>query len=195
MIEVENKFAITKEQEKTLTADAELISEKRIEDVYYDTPDFSLTTNDIWLRKRNGAFDIKTPTGDVGGRAFGATSYKEHETEEEVRGVLKLDATDSLEEDLLSAGYVVIAEVIKNRKSYKEEGFRIDIDNCEYGFEMAEIEMLVATEEEKEGAFKKIEAFALSKGIERKPVHGTLLEYLRRFKPEHFATLKEHKII
>ena len=61
MIEVEKKFILTTEQEKSLIEGADFLGEKKFTDIYYDDEDFSLTKKDLWLRNREGRFELKIP--------------------------------------------------------------------------------------------------------------------------------------
>ena len=61
MIEVEKGFILTPEQEKNLIEGTEFLGEKINTDVGYDDLHFSLTRKDIWLRSRNGKFELKIP--------------------------------------------------------------------------------------------------------------------------------------
>ena len=67
MIEVEIKVCITDAQKTELIKGAEFISEESLVDEYYDSVDFSLTTNGYWLRRRNGEFELKLPATKSGG--------------------------------------------------------------------------------------------------------------------------------
>jgi adenylate cyclase class IV len=59
MIEVEKKLNPSFETAERIKNDAAFIGSKTMNDVLYDYPDLSLIKNDIWLRKRNGKFDLK----------------------------------------------------------------------------------------------------------------------------------------
>ena len=50
MIEVEKKFIVSQDELARLTAGAHLLGEEKHTDVYYDTPDHSLTKRSVWLR-------------------------------------------------------------------------------------------------------------------------------------------------
>ena len=50
MIEVERKFTVGGDDEKRLLEGADFLLEKTLMDVYYDTPDYALSTKDMWLR-------------------------------------------------------------------------------------------------------------------------------------------------
>ena len=87
MIEIEKKFHFTPEQEAKIIASATFLGEKIQTDTYYDTLDFVLTCKDIWLRNRNGRFEIKTPLHVLGNK-MALTQYRKIETDEETCEVL-----------------------------------------------------------------------------------------------------------
>ena len=186
MIEVEKKFHIIPQQEKTLISGAKFIKTVTNVDKYYDTGDFKLTTQDIWLRNRNGKFELKVP---LNFSRKGLTDlYHEYTTDQEIRKQLQILPQESLAEDLESNGYSLFATIQTTRKKYKKEGFNIDIDSIDYGYELCEIELMVDTIEKTE---QKILEFAKSNGLQINPIRGKLLEYLRRHRSDHYAALKK----
>ncbi|MDR2781065.1 MAG: hypothetical protein LBB21_01220 [Holosporaceae bacterium] len=59
MIEIEKKLNPSNESIELIKNDAVFVAHKVMNDILYDYEDFSLIKNDIWLRKRNGKFDLK----------------------------------------------------------------------------------------------------------------------------------------
>src|SRR5271166_4235560 len=59
MIEVEKKIEIDPVFLDFLAQHASFISKKSIKDVYYDSVDYRYTTQNIWLREREGGFELK----------------------------------------------------------------------------------------------------------------------------------------
>lgn len=191
MIEVEQKFSLTPEQEARLIQEAEFLGEKKMEDRYYDTPDYSLTTQDTWLRWRNGNWELKVPVGDNTNRH--TDFYNELETEPEIRIALKLATGKSFEDDLAAAGYAKFASIITTRRKYKKGNFNIDLDSVRYedggDYALAEIELMVDQTAILE-AQKKIEELAKVFSISLTPPRGKVLEYLYRKRPDHYQALK-----
>jgi len=190
MIEVEKKFTLTVEDEKRLIDGAEFIGEKIFTDVYYDTADYSLTSNDKWLRSRAGRWELKLPLNEIAAERVGDL-YHEIEGELEVEKVLGNDFKNNY------AGFCTCRTV---RRKYKKNGFGIDIDYVDYGNEdfkygLAEIELMVKDEAEMPEALEKIISFAKENSLEIKYVRGKVIEYLRRKSPAHFQALINSGVI
>ena len=83
MIEVEKKFQPTKEQLAKMLADSEFIKEKDLHDVYYDYPDYKMFKAFVYLRNRNGRFELKIGDDEIEGVS------KEIEDEEEIKKYFK----------------------------------------------------------------------------------------------------------
>lgn len=194
MIEVEKKFQLTPEQETKLLERAVLLGNKTNEDVYFDTTDFSLTRQDHWLRTRSGRWELKRRVHELGHK-LGGTAYDEIEDEPDIRAFLQLPGKGTLADDLDTAGYKPFAHIVKERRSYQKEGFHIDLDICDFGYELAEIELLLEDEKQRQVALKRIKEFADRMGLNRTPVRGKIIEYLYRFAPEHYQALVDAGVI
>ena len=194
MIEIEQKFSLTKEQEKNLIEGSELFSDKHQDDTYYDSADFALTTKDIWLRKRNGEFQIKLPEHELG-KKLGFSHYTEIETDDGIRENIGLHNSGNMENDLAEAGYFPIVNFTSQRRSYRIGPFRIDLDITNFDYEIAEIEIMVEDQESRQAAEEQIREFAISKGLEIKPIHGKVLEYINRNNPIHYKALEDAGVL
>ncbi len=194
MIEVEKKFKLNPEQERRLIEGAELIGSKRNEDVFWDTDDWSLTRQDHWLRTRNGRFELKRRVHELGHK-LGGTAYDEIENDEGIRDFLHLPGNGTLESDLHSAGYKPFAPIRKERRSYKRDDFHIDLDVCDFGYELAEIELMIDNEQDRGKALERIETLATELGLDQTPVRGKIIEYLYRFNRSHYDALVEAGVI
>jgi len=82
MIEVEKKFILSEQEKERLIKDAEFLSERVFTDIYYDTEKFLLTSQDKWLRSREGKFELKLPLHK--GRERLADQYDEIEDEQKI---------------------------------------------------------------------------------------------------------------
>ena len=135
------------------------MGERTLKDTYYDTDDLSLGHSNRWLRSRNGRFELKVPLAAEISELF--NEYRELETEEEIRSALAF-------------GWIK---------------FLPRINAFDFGYQIVEIELLVATEAEVTAARSRIEVFARQHGLSIAPVRGKLFEYWRRFKPELYQKL------
>ncbi len=195
MIEVEKKFILNQGDEKRLIEGAEFVSEKIMEDTYFDTMDFSLTTNDKWLRCRNDRWELKLPMIRERASQRRADQYQELETEGEIRQELSIDNHESFKDDLASAGYAPFCMIKTTRRKYKTGDFIIDLDIMDFGYELAEIELMIQNQSDMETAIQKIQAFAVQHGLTNAPVRGKVIEYLKRFSPAHYQALVESRVV
>ena len=90
-IEVERKFLLPGDPEnlealrgRIIAKGGTLLQKVSFEDSYFDSPSYSLTLADHWLRQRDGAWELKVPGQHVGGTAV----YTELETEAEIAAAL-----------------------------------------------------------------------------------------------------------
>lgn len=194
MIEIEKRYRMDKKQESLLLKGAEFLSTKTNEDTYYDTMDFALTRQDHWLRLRNGGFELKRRLHKLGHK-LGGTAYEEINEEKTIRDFLKLPGNNSLEADLLEAGYKPFTGIVKQRRSYKRGAFRIDLDVCDFGYEIAEIELMIEREEDRGSALERIDEFASQIGLDQTPVRGKIIEYLFRYSRAHYDALVDAGVI
>ena len=194
MIEVEKKFRLNPEQEAKLIEGAVSLGEITNVDVYYDKNDYSLTKKSHWLRNRNGRFELKKRLHDLSPRN-GATIYDEIEDEKRIASFLEINYLGDLNTDLKTAGYQPIANYKVQRRSYKNGKFHIDLDSCDFNYSIAEIELLVDDESQKQKALDDIINFADLLGIDPTPVRGKLVEYLHRFSPDHFKALVDAGVV
>lgn len=188
MIEVEKKFILSADDMARLTEGAEFLGEKKFVDVYYDNADHALGKKDWWVRCRAGRFELKMAMVSYKERSMG--HYEEIESEDAIKRELNIASERPLREILPSFGYRPFATIGTTRKKYKSEAFAIDIDSADFGYEVAEIELMVNTKSEMEAANRKIIAFAESRGLKIELVRGKVMEYLRRNDPEHMKALE-----
>lgn len=194
MIEVEKKFSLTPEQEKTLIYGAEFLGEKVNIDLGYDDEDFSLTTKDIWLRKRNGKFELKIPMNAVLESRV-SDQYEEIEGENAILKYFGSRST-SLEDFLVEKKYQPLFTIVTTRRMYKKGGFNVDLDQMDFGYNVAEIERMVEKKEDISKATDEIIQFAKDHGINTtQNIYGKAIEYFRRNSPKHFQALVKAKIV
>lgn len=195
MIEVEKKFILTDEQQEKLTEGADFLGEKLFTDTYFDDSIYSLTTKDLWLRERSERFELKV-TMNVSIEERVSDQYRELETESEIAQQLNLSADIPLVHALKDKGYVPFITVTTTRKKYKKDGFSIDLDTMDFGYNIVEIEYMTDDESKIIEATDKIIECAKSYGITSNGfVRGKVAEYLRRNNPAHFQALIDAKVV
>lgn len=193
MIEVEKKFNLTDEEIKRLIESAEFKGELVIHDTYFDTKDYALTLKDMWLRNRDGKYEMKVPSRKR--QDFLFADFQELTTDEDIKNAIGLIEDGDLKTLLDKGDFEPFASFTSTRRKYKQGEFTFDIDSIDYGYNVAEIELMVETDEEAVKAKEKIMTLATSLHLEMKVVRGKLTEYMYRFKPEHHKALLDAGIL
>ena len=196
MIEVEKKFILNEQDKERLTKEAQFLNERVFTDIYYDTEIFSLTTNDKWLRSREGRFELKLPLHEGVDRL--ADQYDELEDEQKIREALNLPPKGKLADDLAKAGYSPFCTCKTTRRKYKKESFIIDLDVVDFQdftYNIGEIELMVNEKSEIGSAIEKIMDFTKSQNLTIAPVRGKVIEYLKRAKPNHYQVLVQTGVV
>jgi len=191
MIEIEKKFKLTSKELEQLIAEGTRLGEKQITDTYYDNATYDLTRGDMWLRERNGRFELKLP---LGGKNGNVQTYHELEDDDSIRKALNLSFDQPFAETLEAAGYSPFCTCKTTRTKYKIGEFGLDVDIADFGdftYELAEIELMAESKEDVPEAEAKILEFAKSHGLSTGEIRGKILEYLARKNPEHFDALKK----
>ena len=193
MIEVEKNFAVTEKDKTRLIEGAAFLYKKVFTDVYYDSPDYALTGKDFWLRTREGKFELKVPqnAGHISERT--TDQYEELETDAEIARELGLSAAKPLAEAIKEKGFAPLATITTTRERYQKGDFHLDFDEMDFGFIAFEVELMVKKPQDIPQAEKRILKFASDNLITKKG-DGKVIEYLRRYHPEHFAFLKSRGV-
>ncbi len=181
--EVEVKFQPTEEQLKKLLEGAIFVHEKENHDIYYDFNDYRLTKQDVRLRFRNGFPQLKV------GKERGVAD--EIKNEEDIKKYFK---TDLDLKDYIYKNMTVFIEYKVKRKEYEKEGFTIDLDDCNFGYKLCEIEKIVKDKSEISKIKKEILDFAFKNGIEYRKISSKRDEYLRKMRPEVYKELNGKKM-
>ena len=192
MFEVERKFHLTADEKERLLNGAQFIGEKQFVDVYYDTADYRLTTQNWWLRSRAGQWELKLSRAQHADRSV--TNYQELTTESDIRSALHLSPNGTLENTIRQHGYVPFCLCTTTRRKYQKGEFGIDLDEVTYAdalftYTIAEIERVVPQQSEMEQAVQDILSFAHGHRLTMTPVRGKVLEYLKRIWPDHYQAL------
>ncbi len=193
MIEVEKKFILSAGDEQKLVTNAQFVGEKVFTDTYYDTSTWTLTAKDHWLRSRDGRYELKVPLNDLGAERL-SDQYEELETDQEIATYLKLPLDIPLSQALMTSGYAPFCTLTTTRRKYKKDGFVIDIDRVDFGYDIAEIEYMVKDISEVRDATEKIITYGEQLGLKIGAVRGKVGEYLKRNSPEHFQVLVDAKV-
>lgn len=197
MIEVERKFELTDAAEETVKRHGRFLGEKTMEDVYYDYPSIVITSQDKWLRKRNGGFDLKISAVDTN---KGKTIHHYHEIEdlnEICRGLgIPLAGETPFEKHLQNLGIIPYAHLTTVRRSYDLDGVHIDCDWTDDVFTVMEAEIVVPTDADMPAAEEKIASILAQYGIDAKPKKGgKLISYIRNNRPDVEKILKDADVI
>lgn len=192
MIEVEKKFRLEDGQAEALIEGAEFVHEASFRDVYFDTEEFELTTQDMWLRKRDDRFELKVGAYVDGKRL--ADQYEEIGDEAAIARRIGLREDIPIEDAMRERGLEPFCDFTTTRRKYRSGEFIIDLDTVVFDtftYRIGEIELMVNDSAEIETAVSRIIAFAEYKNLALTAVRGKVFEYLRRSKPEHFEVLAQ----
>jgi len=188
MIEIEKKFIPEEGDIERITKDAKFIGETINDDTYYDK-NFSLTKKDIYVRKRNGKFEMKAGVRRRGLEGIIST-YEEIHDEDAIRKQLEIPKKGGLDEDLEESGYKPMGSWKTTRNKYRKGDFTIDIDSVDYGYEVIEIELLVDSKDEMDQATERIFKFAKELGLEKSPKTGKVSQFLLRNYPGEYKNIR-----
>lgn len=195
MIEVEKKFTLTGENELRIAENAKFAGEKTITDIYYDDAGYSIVSRDMWLRNRDGRFELKVFVGDFDNRV--TDQYEEIEDEARIRTILGLSDGESFPQALEEKGIIAFLTCATVRKTYARGDFTIVIDaadlNNELTYRIGEIELMVENKNKMNEAAKRILAFAETLGVSPVEPDGKIIHYLKEKRPAHYEAFMNRK--
>lgn len=195
MIEVEKKYPLDPGDRERITKDRVPLQTVTLVDTYYDDDVFSISTKDRWLRKRNGAFELKVPLHSASATERDADQFDEIEDEDGIRTFLNITQRGSLDEDIARAGYGPFGTIVTTREKYRIGDLTLDLDAIDYGYELCEIECMVERPEDMDSAIEKVRSCARSLGLVERPLKGKVFEYINRTNPRHFKALVDAGLI
>uniref|UniRef100_A0A8C3IQQ9 Thiamine-triphosphatase n=1 Tax=Chrysemys picta bellii TaxID=8478 RepID=A0A8C3IQQ9_CHRPI len=197
-IEVESKFEAGPDTEARLAAlGAAPAGSSSFRDLYYDTPDLRLTRADHWLRLRQGAgWELKCPPVLVPPPAM-ATTYQELTSPRAivgrlcgVLGVAPVPGWDQVPGAVAGLGLQEFASFVTQRRSYRLGGLRVDLDQADFGYAVAEVEALVGAQEDVPVALEEVLQLRRALGRDGATrVPGKMSIYLQRHRPRHYQEL------
>ncbi len=198
MFEVEQNFNLSPDQTARLLTGAEFRHEKTILDTYFDTTSYALSCKDMWLRDRNGRFELKVPADMHGASVI--DQYEEIENEEGIRRAIGLPRDGNMSDDLAKNGYQPFCACTTLRKTYLKDGFTIVLDEVSYRdsawtYKTCEIELLVETREQMPDASRRIVEFARANGLNSEYLLGKVVAYLQHERPKHYDALVNAGVI
>ncbi|MFT4261636.1 MAG: CYTH domain-containing protein [Candidatus Woesearchaeota archaeon] len=182
MIEIEKKFVYDEYKIKNLVKDAVFLKDVRILNVYFDDEDNSLFKSDIWLRTRDGNYELKLPLGDNTGEV---KSYKELDDLDKIK--------DALPKSLDS--YKPFLKIETFRTKYKLGEVNIDLDKAIVNGEtyfVGEIEIMSSSNDKK--SHKVLDDLMKEYNLEPLKL-GKLTLYLKDYNNELFNELIESGVI
>lgn len=186
MFEVEIRYNLTSTTRAALLEGATFISEETFTDICFDTVNYALTTQNIWLRSRDGLFNLKLP--------LNAHTHAQHEIEdeEEIKRQLNLKGEGKLPDLLVQNAILPLYTLKTERQKYKKEGFTIDIDHAtaaNFDYQICEIEQCVEREDQIADAEKAIKDFAKDHNLRADPVNPKIIALIKQENPDHYALL------
>jgi adenylate cyclase class IV len=188
MIEIEKKLNPSNESIELIKNDAVFIAHKVMNDVLYDYEDLSLIKNDIWLRKRNGKFDLKVFKDKDRKNRF-LDIYDEVEDEPKICEILNIVS-------IRDANFIEIANLTTKREKYKLGEFNIDLDIVtsaanDFVYNLLEVELMVESESEIPKAREKMKKFMDKYGIANKSANAKIIQYFYEKKRHIFDVLQQ----
>lgn len=194
---MEIKFALTGAGWQRLVQTATFVSKKVLVDVYYDTLTYALTTQDYWLRQRNRTWELKVPMHRAKSISERVTDqYDEVSEETAIASVLHLPSDQPLVDVLVAEGYTPVVQITTSRTKYTLDDIVIDIDETDFGVVRGELELLVADLALAEEAQRRLTQVVETYGLESvQQDTGKVTEYIRRFRPDHYAALVQAGIL
>jgi len=196
MIEVEKKFKLDNKQLARIKKLAKFVSKKTFTDVYFDDEEYSLTSSDVWLRKRGNNFELKVP-GISARAARRVNVYVEIYGQKKISRELKLKSGSSgFISNLQKNGYRQFCRIKTTRKKYAYGDFIIDIDEVDFGYSLCEIEKIAKSKKDIGRIGREIISAGKKLGLKIYwSLRGKVLEYLWRYDKKHYNKLKESQVI
>jgi adenylate cyclase class IV len=196
IIEIEKKVNLNPQQLRKIEQEGRFLNEKKVHDRYFDTNDYRYTTQNKWLRQRDGSFELKVGIAKQNGAL---DRYEEITDERTILQHLGANPDENLLQALSQNGLFPFCDFVTLRKSYQLHELKIDIDETDFGefkYRVAEIEMIVSDLDQVQDAEQKISQLIKEMEIDVSvPTPAKLTYYLYYKRPEHYRTLVLNKVI
>ena len=196
MIEVEKKFKLQNTFFEKIKREGTFLSQKEFQDTYYDTADWKYTLQNMWLRRREDAFELKVATQQASGII---DRYDEITNPMGILKALDLPLLPTVQAALEENHIIPFCSFWTNRRKYQLDEFIIDIDTATFDdltYSVAEIELLVPSKSAIADAEKKITQLLEREAIDwKRQIHGKLSYYLSQRHPKHYSALVKAKVI
>lgn len=191
MIEVEKKFIFGEKFLSAVKEKGTFLKKVVIHDIYFDTVDYKLTLQNIWLRKRDGKFELKV---GIKNSKFllDSDQYLELDDEKEILGKLGFPSENNLEFVLKKENCLIFCSYKTTREKYVLNGINIDIDIADFGgltYQVGECEVMVNSNEEIPEAENKIKNFLNEFDLHSSNVPTKLMFYLYHKDRKHYQAL------
>ena len=194
MIEVEIKLSLSENEIQKLKNLSVCLKTISFTDTYYDDEECSLTSSNIWLRKRDRRFELK-----IGPSKIARTDiYQEIADEEQIKNILELKG-DTLAYALKAAQIHPFLSFVNRREKYRLDNISVDLDIADLddlSYSIVEFEILAHQKEDIMLAQKQIdEKLKELQIIARKKPLPKVAYFLLKKRPEHFQRLIDAKVI
>ena len=195
-IEVEKKVKLEDHHLAEIIKKGIFLKEKQIKDTYFDKVDFDFTIQNMWLRERDGQFELKR---GIKKERESIDYYEEIIDKESIRVHLGIHPEREFSQAILQAGIHPFCSFVTHRQCYQLGEVFIDIDKADFGdlsYVVAEFEVLVDSIEKIEEAEEKIQELLEQMHIDASIIiPAKLTYYLYHRRSSHYQALINHKVI
>lgn len=190
--EVELKFFFQSIQQIAGIHGIKALGSKCFADIYFDSAKHDLTLRDVWLRKRQGAWELKIPMFTPQ-QAMQVDRYEEITMENDILQHLhKLFGWQA--NSLQEAPLVPLLTCHTNRTKFQYQDLIIDLDSASFDqstfvYQIGEVEKMVASEAQVAEATQQVLEFCKQHQLEIASNQGKILEFLRHERKQHYELL------